>query len=162
MLVNYFPSQQASLDEQYNASMNAIAASPRAKAEGVDIGEAAAAALIAERTGDGLNANVIYTPGSGPGAWQPNPPNAPPVTPWLGQMRPFTMQSASQFLPDGPTALSSEEWVADYNVTRLFGDKNSTLRTAAQTEIGLFWTAHTGQQYSRTFNYLAHVCVFVS
>ena len=110
--------------------------------------------LISERTGDGLNANVPYTPGSGPGVWEPNSPTTPPVTPWLGQMRPFTMRSAEQFLSNGPTSLASQEWVADYNVTRLFGDVNSTLRTPSQTEIGLFWTAHTAKQYSGAFNAL--------
>jgi hypothetical protein len=155
VLVNYFPAQQASLDAQLNNSLNAISAGARAKAEGVAVGEAAAEALIAERTGDGLEVNVPYTPGSGPGVWQPTPPGfLPALTPWLGQMRPFTMRSAGQFLPDGPTPLSSEEWIAEYNETRLFGDVNSTLRTVAQSEIGLFWAVHTGQQYSRAFGYL--------
>lgn len=117
--------------------------------------EAAAAALISERIGDGLRADVPYTPGSGPGVWEPNPPSAPPMTPWLGQMRPFTMRSAEQFLPDGPNALARQEWVADYNLTRLLGDADSTLRTPGQTEIGLFWTAHTESQYSRAFDMLA-------
>ncbi len=49
-------------------------------------------------------------------------------------MRPFIMKSPAQFLPDGPTALTSEEWVAELNATRLFGDVNSTIRTPAQSE----------------------------
>jgi len=155
VLVNYFPGQQTNLDAQFNNSLNAIVANSWAKANGVGVGEAAAAALISERAGGGLNASVPYTPGSGPGVWQPTPPGfLPAATPWLGQMRPFTMQSAGQFLPDGPTALTSEEWVADYNLTRLFGDVNSTVRTPAQTEIGLFWTPNTAPQYSGAFNNL--------
>jgi hypothetical protein len=155
VLVNYFPAQRANLDAQFSNSLNAIAANPWAKAEGIAVGEAAASALIDARTGDGLEANVPYTPGGGPGVWQPTPPGfLPALTPWLGQMRPFTMKSADQFLPDGPTPLTSERWVAEYNVTRLFGDKNSTVRTPAQSEIGLFWAVHTGQQYSRAFGYL--------
>jgi hypothetical protein len=152
VLVNYFPAQQTALDSQFQSSIAAITATSRAKTEGIAAGEAAADALISERTGDGLNANVPYNAPPGPGVWEPNPPGSSPVTPWLGQMRPFTMRSADQFLPDGPTALDSEEWVADYNLTRLFGGTSSDLRTAAQTEIGLFWTAHTGAQYSAVFN----------
>ena len=64
------------------------------------------------------------------------------------------MTSASQFLPAGPTPLSSEEWVEDYNEVRILGELDSTVRTAEQTEIGLFWTEHTGQQYARAFSYL--------
>jgi hypothetical protein len=155
VLVNYFPTQQASLDSQYATSLAGIADGGDQTA-GVAVGEAAAMALIAARLGDGLEANVPYVPGSGPGAWIPTPPAfAPPVTPWLGQMRPFTMKAAADFLPDGPAALSSEDWKRDYNLTRVYGASNSTLRTASETEIGLFWTDHTGAQYARMFNALA-------
>ena len=131
-------------------------ASAQAKTDGVAAGEAAAAALISERGNDGLEANVPYTPGTNPGVWQPTPPGfLPALTPWLGQMRPFTLKRPDQFLPEGPTPLTSERWVADYNETRLFGDTNSTVRTPAQGEIGLFYAVHTGQQYSRAFGYLA-------
>ncbi len=156
LLVNYFPSQQADLDAAFTRSLNGIIASAQAKTAGVAVGEAAAVALITARTADGLEANVPYAPGSGPGVWQPTPPGfLAALTPWLGEMRPFTMKSAGQFLPDGPTPLTSERWVAEYNLTRLFGDVNSAIRTAAQSEIGLFWAVHTGQQYSRAFGYLA-------
>jgi hypothetical protein len=152
VLVNYFPAQQAALDSQFQSSIAAITATPWAVDEGIATGEAAAEALISERVGDGLNANVPYNEPPGPGVWEPYPPGSSPVTPWLGQMRPFTMRSDDQFLPDGPTALTSEECVADYKVTRLFGGANSDLRTAAQREIGLFLTMHTGAQYSAVFN----------
>jgi hypothetical protein len=69
-------------------------------------------------------------------------------------MRPFTMTAADDFLPDGPPSLASETWQRDYNLTRLYGSAASATRSAAETEIGLFWTEHTGQQYARTFNYL--------
>jgi hypothetical protein len=113
-------------------------------------------AVISARLGDGLEANISYTPGSGPDAWIPTPPAyAPPAVPWLGQMRPFTMKAAADFLPDGPTALNSEDWKRDYNLTRLYGGTDSTIRSAAETEIGVFYTEHTGQQYARMFNTLA-------
>jgi len=156
VLVTYFPSQQASLDATYQDSLAKITASTEAKNAGVAVGEAAAAALITARAGDGLEADVPYTPGTGPGVWQPTPPKfGPALTPWLAQMRPFTMSSASQFLPSGPASLASERWGKDYNQVRILGDANSTVRTPAQSEIGLFWTEHTGQQYARAFTYLA-------
>ncbi len=68
---------------------------------------------------------------------------------------PFTMTTASQFRPEGPTTLTSDEWEDDYSQTRILGDINSTVRTPEQTEIGLFWTEHTGQQYARAFGYFA-------
>ncbi len=155
ILVNYFPSQQTALDTQFTASLAAVMASQDAKTAGVAVGEAAAMAVISARTGDGLEANITYTPGSGPGAWIPTPPAyAAPATPWLGQMRPFTMKSASDQLPDPPRALTSEPWSRDYNLTRNYGGTNSTVRSAAETEIGIYWTEHTGQQFVRAFNNL--------
>ncbi|HTS28774.1 MAG TPA: vanadium-dependent haloperoxidase [Bryobacteraceae bacterium] len=156
VLVNYFPAQQAALDSQFATSLAGIADGGD-KTAGVAAGEAAAMALITARMGDGLEANITYTPGSGPGAWIPTPPAyAAPVAPWLGQMRPFTMKSAADFLPDGPTALNSEDWKRDYNLTRLYGGTASTIRAASETEIGVFYTEHTGQQYARMFNTLAN------
>jgi hypothetical protein len=155
VLVYYFPDQQATLDAQFEQSLRAVAASGRAKRKGVEAGVAAAEALIAERTGDGREADITYTWGTAPGDWQPTPPGfLPPANPWLQFMRPFTMKSASQFLPRGPYPLSNEQWVADYNLTRLFGDVNSTVRAPKQTEIGLFWTDQPFIQDSRIFTYL--------
>ena len=153
VLVNYFPAQQSALDTQYTSSMGAISGDPVAITAGVAVGEAAALALISARTGDGLEANITYTPGSGPGAWIPTPPAfAAPAVPWLGQMRPFTMKSAGDFLPSPPEALTAEIWKRDYNLTRGYGGVTSSTRSAAESEIGIFWTEHTGQQFARAFN----------
>lgn len=157
VLVNYFPSQQAALDTQFASSLAAIPDTSANISAGVTIGEASAQALITARSNDGLLANVPYTPPLGPGFWQPTPPAfGPPLTPWLGQMVPFTMTGAAQFFPDeGPDALDSQQWIDDYNQVMTLGAANSTVRTAAQTDIGLFWTEHAGQQYARAFRNLA-------
>ena len=157
ILVNYFPVQQASLDAQYVLSLAAIPDTGTNIAAGEAVGEASAQALINARAHDGLLANVPYSPPVGPGFYQKTPPAfAPPLTPWLGHMEPFTMASAAQFFPDeGPTPLDSQEWIDDYNQTKSLGALNSTVRTPEQTEIGLFWTEHTGQQYARAFRKLA-------
>lgn len=157
VLVNYFPLQQIGLDAQFAASVAAISDTPANISAGIAVGECSALALIAARADDGLLANVRYTPLTGPGFWLPTPPAfGPPVTPWLGQMVPFTMSSAAQFFPDeGPYALDSQQWIDDYNQVKTLGALNSTVRTPQQTEIGLFWTEHTGQQYARAFRNLA-------
>lgn len=157
VLVNYFPAQQSDLDNQFTVSLSGINADPNVKQAGVAIGEAAAAALIATRANDGLEANVQYTPGTGPGAWQPTPPGfLPPATPWLGQMQPFTMATAADYRPGGPPSLDSEPWKRDYRLIHTIGGTaDSLIRSANEKEIGLFWTEHTGQQYARMFSYLA-------
>jgi len=162
VLVHYFPSQAASnpnatppfvgLDKlyaDYLASLNESAAAVNA---GIQVGEQCAAALIALRANDGVsgaNTYVFQTPG--PGVYQPTPPfpYPGPQTPWLADMTPFTMSSASQFLPDeGPTPLSSQEWVGDYNRTKTWGALTNSPRTQEQTTIGLFWTPNAGPLYN--------------
>ena len=157
VLVNYFPAQKATLENQFATSIAAISDTATNIAAGVAVGEASAQALITARAHDGLLANVSYTPPVGPGFWQRTPPLfGPPLTPWLGHMVPFTMTSAAQFFPDeGPDALDSQQWIDDYNQVMALGAINSTLRTPDQTEIALFWTEHTGEQYARAFRNLA-------
>lgn len=156
-LTRYFPDQAATLLTQYNAALAAIP-DGSAKADGIAIGQAAANSIIGIRTGDGRGASVPYTwPGvPTPGIWIPTPPAfAAPALPWLSQMVPFTMNSPSQFRPEPPPALTSTEWADDYNRTKTLGAINSTVRTPEQTEIGLFWTDHSGKQYARAFRALA-------
>jgi hypothetical protein len=63
-------------------------------------------------------------------------------------MTPFTFDDPAEFMPDEPPpALSSQTWADDYNQVMALGAINSTVRTPAQTEIGLFWTEHPGAQY---------------
>jgi len=157
-LLNYFPGQAAALQTQYNSAIAGIA-DGQAKASGIAVGQIAAARIVALRTGDGRNANVPYTYPTSPvpGVWIPTPPAfVPPVTPWVGQMVPFTMQSASQFLPvNGPPDLGSAQWAQEYNEVKLLGAANSSVRTAAQTEIALFWTANPVATYFGAFGQLA-------
>ena len=156
VLVYYFPAQQAGLDASYTASLASIAGDPTSISDGLAVGEASAAALIAARSGDGLEANVQYTVGSGPGVWQPTPPAfLPAQTPWMGQVRPFTLKSPSQFLPPGPPPLNSAQWQRDYIVVSTLGAATGSPRTPTQLEIGQFWTEHPGQQYARAFNAMA-------
>jgi hypothetical protein len=163
ILVHYFPAQAPDpigglgLDSQFQNSLNAIPDTGANIAAGVAIGEASAEAIINARASDGLLATVSYTPPVGPGFYQRTPPGfAAPITPWFGQMMPFTMTGPAQFFPDeGPTPLDSQDWIDDYNETKTLGAINSTARTPEQTEIGLFWTEHTGQQYARAFRKLA-------
>jgi PAP2 superfamily len=155
VLVHYFPAQQTVLDADEAASLGAMQNS-QAKADGISVGEAVAAQWIALRANDGVEAPIVYTWGSGPGVWQPVPPFPPPVTPWLGQMTPFTYASASDFLAtiDPPPSLTSRVWTGDYNLTKAYGALNGSLRTSAQTEIGRFWADHGGAQYSRALRFL--------
>jgi len=49
------------------------------------------------------------------------------------------MTSASQFRAPPPVALNSEQWAKDYNEIKEVGEKNSSKRSARQTEDAKFW-----------------------
>jgi hypothetical protein len=94
VLGNYFPGDAPALDAAYAASLAGIP-DGSAKQGGIAVGEAAAAALIALRTGDGSAPPEFYSPTSStPGAWQPTP-SCPPAGGILLQwrnLRPFAIQ----------------------------------------------------------------------
>ena len=149
VLKTFYPSQQAYLDARYAESLAAIP-DGYSKSRGVVIGQEVASLFLAQRSGDGRNAPITYTPGSGPAAWQPTPPAfAAAQGPWIAQMRPFAMHSPSQFRADPPPALKSDTWADDYNETKSLGAIDSVTRTPEETEIGRFYTEHTGAQYNR-------------
>jgi hypothetical protein len=54
-------------------------------------------------------------------------------------MKPFVMQSPSQFRPAPPVALESKEWATDFNELKDYGGLVSSKRTAQQTETARFW-----------------------
>src|SRR5262245_15547211 len=104
----------ASLESQYNASQDAIPDSPF-KNQGIAAGTAAAEAMIAGRQGDGRFGPSQWVPSSAPGHWSLLPGQANDPTPWAGGVKPFLLQSSSQFRSAGPPALSSAAWAADFN-----------------------------------------------
>src|SRR3569832_2040255 len=160
---HYFPSQAPTLDAALASSLASVT-DGQSKTDGVHVGQAVAAQWLAQRAGDGLEASLTYTPGHGPGIWEPvptfpaPPPNTPPapVGVWMTQFKPFGLTSADQFLGDipPPPPLKSTVWARNFNLTRIYGEQNSGVRTAEQTEIARFWTDDAAAQYSRAFRSL--------
>lgn len=149
VLVRLLPGQQISLDAERAISLAAIQNGIK-KDNGIAIGEEVAQRLL--EIHDGVIPTVTYTPGTGPGVWQPTPPAfAPALLPGFAQLTPLTLPSASQFRPDPPPALSSERFADDYNEVKVYGVATGSLRTDEQTEIGRFYTEHAVAQYSRAF-----------
>lgn len=136
------PSQAAVLLTAYN---NALAGIPDGPAEdlGVAIGEAAAAAIRANRANDGsATAACPYTPGTGPGEWRPTPPAfAAFATPCWGAVTPFTMKSGDRWRPASQPYfnLTHKTYTREFEEVREFGSLGSTSRTTDQSEAARFW-----------------------
>lgn len=111
-----------------------------AKTLGIQVGEQAAAAMIANRANDGSSATSTYSPGTTPGQWRPTAPGFSPATlPQWPDVTPFALTSGDQFRPAAPPTLDSAEYAAAVNEVKSLGENNSTTRTQDQTNIALFW-----------------------
>ena len=149
VLDSTFPDQHATLAADYAVSLAGVP-DGRAKDEGVSVGEAAAAAMLAQghdaRNPIGCAIGVFV-----PGVWQPL---AGPVGPlcdpsaWVRDAAPFLVNSASQFRTAGPYALDSAAYAADYNEVEQLGSLTSATRTSSQTHIAVFWQSNPGPNYN--------------
>jgi hypothetical protein len=150
VLVHYFPDQQAALDTDYTAALEAIPGGV-VKETGIDVGRAAATGLIALRRGDGLNADIGFTmPPAAPGVWQ-LPAGQSPQTPWVSRLRPFMLARPDQFRPEAPPELTSKAWARDFHEVKTLGRSDGSSRTAEQTDIARFWSTNAVVQYNTAF-----------
>ena len=135
------PTQAASLEASYTDSLAAHGLSP--SDPGIAYGESAAAAILALRANDySAQAQFNYSaPGAGTaGIWVPLT-SAPALLPGWGNVSPWVLRSGSQFRPEAPPALDSEQYAKDYNEIKEIGKLNSSTRTQLQTQIATFWRA---------------------
>lgn len=148
VLAQLFPAQAATFTAKQTSILAAI---PDGLDEntGVRAGQLAADAILALRTNDGMSDVVAYTPGSDLGDWQPTPPgNLPALLPQWGSVRPFGLNSSSQFngsfgasqIP----AIDSDEYTQAFDQVKEIGSATSTTRTAEQTQIAHFWANGSG------------------
>jgi hypothetical protein len=155
VLVALFPGQQSSLDAKLAASLATIPdGSP--KTGGIEVGAAAAAAMLAERTGDGRFVPFPVVEGFDAGQWRRTPPAfAFDSAPWVGNVRPFILADAAALRSDGPNALTSAAYTEDFNEVKELGSLTSPTRTADQTDAALFWQANGAGLFNAIFRQLA-------
>jgi hypothetical protein len=153
-LVHYFPEQKGALD-LFHAEALALISDGTSKTAGIAVGMAAASNVITLRTDDGRLTPIAVTSffptlRPSPGVWRLTPPAfAAPQTPWVGDVRPFILQNADQFLPDPPPSLQSSQWLEAFNQIKMYGEATSSVRTSEQTSIARFWSANVVRQYNR-------------
>jgi hypothetical protein len=178
VLVALFPSQQVTLDAQRTDSL-ALIPDGAAKTGGIEVGAAAAAAMLDARgkpspcwpvaaspdepptpCNDGRGAPFTVTQGDQPGEWRSTSfmPNGAPVVepaPWVGEVTPFLILSAAALRSDGPNALTRSAYAADFNEVKRLGSLTSTVRTEDQRLAALFWQANGAGLFNDIFRQLA-------
>src|ERR1700730_12508933 len=143
------PLQQGTFDARLAVSLTAIANDPHETSEGIASGIAwgktAANGILSWRSTDGFTpAPAQFVGGTAVGEWRPTPPGLlPGAGPQVAYMTPWAISAPSQFRPDGPPALKSPRYTADFNETKTMGSGSSAIRTADQTIYAWFWNAST-------------------
>lgn len=154
-LAGLFPGQSATFDAARLASLAAEGLTE--DDPGIDVGEGAAAAILAIAAADRSNqANFPYTaPGAGnPGVWVPVDAR-PPVAPGWGNVVPWVLHRGSQFRPDAPPALASGRYTRDFIEVAELGAKQGSSRSQLQSDIARFWLAAPAVLWNQALRQLA-------
>ena len=140
VLVSLYPTFQSALDTELQADLSRIP-DGKSKTDGIAIGQAVAAQMLAFRSNDGSGATPpVYQPINRPGFYQLTPPDFTPAdfTHWPN-VTPFAIARADEFLPAPPPELKSDTYTQSFNEVMHVGESDSKTRTADQTQIGQFW-----------------------
>ena len=135
VLLKLYPDQSEAIDKAYAASLSAIP-DGAGRSAGIALGEQVGNECIAMRENDGVSATVAYRPVTAAGVYVPT--MFPASVAWPN-VKPFFMKEPAQFRPGPPPALKSADWAKDLNEIRQVGGRESSARTAEQTEVGRFW-----------------------
>jgi hypothetical protein len=160
VLVARVPGQASQVQAAYDSYLAGIA-DGAAKTNGIAVGQAIAADVLADRADDGFNRDPDWAqPNPGPGVFEPVAPSKP-VDIKMGAVKPLVLPVGDDgtvddsFLPGPPIPLTSEEYAADFNEVKALGRKDGSSRTPEQTETALFWAESPVIQWTRTFGDLA-------
>jgi hypothetical protein len=155
-----FPGRATQLAGYYDDSLAAIPDGPEEQG-GIEVGMAAARAMIDRRHDDGRPGTPSFTTpsfttGSDPGDWRPFAAGpAGNNFKWIGDMDPWLVPDPSRFATDGPLALESAAYATEFDQVRSLGAVNSTTRTAEQTSMALFWADNAFAMWTRIFRQLS-------
>jgi len=147
-LVSLYPSQAPAFGSLLADDLAKVS-NKNERANGLLLGQRAAAAILALRTNDGSQIpephfGVDYFPNQMPGYWRQDPISLIPIVlgaHW-GECTTFVVQSASQFRVPPPPAMNSAEYLSAYNEAKSVGGDGvftPTTRTPEQSFIGIFW-----------------------
>ncbi len=146
VLTALLPLQKYAFEYAFKPTAERFKNHPRA-ADSIALGEQIAANLLHARSGDSayMNSDIGYVAEPIPGRWIPTLPTyESPLLPLWGGVQPFALHKGSQFRPAAPPLLTSAEYQVAASEVLSLGSKNSTSRTADQTEIARFWADGSG------------------
>jgi len=148
VLVGFYAGQAqvATLDATYATYLanNGLTGDP-----GLAVGEAIAALYLPLRRPDPDPPLDPFTGGTGIGEWRPIAPSTAMAFVPLGTFDPLTLTGPARYRAPPPPAVTSDRYTTDYNEVKAKGALVNSTRTAAQTDIGHFWTDNFAVQWNR-------------
>ena len=140
VLSEIYPGQQSILDAGRD-SILATLPSGTATDAGLSFGNSVGSQVVEARRNDGFDNMVPYMPTNQVGRWQADPLNPTQMAwgPEWGQIKPFSLSGTSSIMPPAMPALTSDEYTHAFNEVKELGAVDSSVRTADQTEAGIFW-----------------------
>ena len=138
VLLAYVAASAPNLDAELTSSLAAVP-DGRAVSDGIEIGKAAAATMVASRVDDGRNSQQHpYDHAAGAGVWQPPPTGM--ALPWLGFVDPLVLPKPVTV--DGPDPIESAAYAKDFDEVKRLGSATSKKRTTAQTATATFYSVN--------------------
>lgn len=152
VLVRLYPTQADAINTRYNAYLaaNGLVGDPA-----LAIGEAAAIELHTHHYRPTLTVDP-FVGGDGIGEWRPAPPTAPGTSLgflFLAYTTPYTLNRASQFRPEPPPPMTSQQYVREYNEVKAVG--NIAAHPNANTDMARFWSGNFITQWNETLRQIA-------
>ena len=114
----------------------------QAKADGIEIGADAAAAMLLARANDGRTDVEPFVPSNDLGKWRLVPPLNANVFGQFATVTPLALESPGQFVTEGPLDITSAQYAAEFNEVKALGAQSGSSRTEAQTLTAGFFTAN--------------------
>ena len=148
------PEVIASLDGLYATSLGKIP-DGKAKSDGIVVGAAAAAVMLADRLDDGRNGTRMFDVGTDPGEWRPVPPLSNNVFSWIGQVRPFSLKRPNQIRIPAPPPLKSKRYAREFNEVKALGAKTNSTRNPDQEALANWIVVNPFGPVNTTFRGLA-------
>jgi len=148
------PQVTASLDELYKISLAKIT-DGKAKSDGITVGAAAAAVMLADRLDDGRNGTRTFPVGTKPGEWRTVPPLSNNVFSWVGEVRPFSLKSPDQIRIPAPPPLKSRKYAKEFDEVKTLGAKTGSTRTPDQEALANWIVVNPFSPVNTTFRGLA-------
>lgn len=155
VLRSQYPDQQQRLAAERDRWLDE-AARGRLRDRSIELGRAAATAILERRADDGWNLPGSYEFRSGPGQYQTTPPwDGFVAQPGFRFARPFTPTLEAQFRPPPPPALTSATYARALREVKDYGAIESRLRTADQTAYAVWWMEFAEGSVNRLARQLA-------